>query len=437
MVRFNLSNILEAGLLIVEGEQHRMQRRILNPAFGPAQIRDLTGIFVEKSMQLCDIWRAEISKYGEPARVDVLSGLSKATLDVIGLAGFNYHFDTLNPEGKGTELSQAFDVMFGSLSDVAIDFLRLFKVFIPPLRIFYTDEDGCCSGGDEAHRHAAHRGQEGRDLKAAESGKDKENDDGSSMHGRDLLTLLIKANMSTDIQESQRLSDEDVLAQVPTFFVAGHETTSNATTWCLFALSKAPEIQQKLREELWSVPTENPTMDELNELPYLDAVVRETMRVHSPVPATMRMAGKDDIIPLNTPYTDVHEVHDSIKIDQGTPIVIPIQAINREKDLWGEDAFELKPERWESPPDITQTIPGVWGNMMSFLGGPRSCIGCRFSLVEMKALLSTLVRAFEFELAVPASDSTKKIGIVQRPFVTSEMEKGNQLPLLIRSYVRG
>lgn len=98
------------------------------------------------------------------------------------------------------------------------------------------------------------------------------------------------------------------------FLVAGHETTSTSTTWCLYALAQAPDVQQKLREELQSIPTENPTMDELNELPYLEAVVRETLRVHAPVVSTARIAAKDDVIPLNTPYTDVYgQVHDSIK----------------------------------------------------------------------------------------------------------------------------
>ena len=88
------------------------------------------------------------------------------------------------------------------------------------------------------------------------------------------------------------------------FLVAGHETTSSGTAWCLFALAQAPEVQVKLREELWSVQTENPTMDELNALPYLEAVVRETMRVHAPVSGTIRVSAKDDVVPLERPYVD-------------------------------------------------------------------------------------------------------------------------------------
>jgi len=178
-------------------------------------------------------------------------------------------------------------------------------------------------------------------------------------------------------------------------------------------------------------------MDELNALQYLDAVVRETLRVHPPVASTVRVAGKDDVIPLGAPYVDAHgRMHDSIRIGKGSPVVIPILAMNRSKRIWGEDAYDFKPERWLSAtaPGAVQSMPGVWGNMMTFLGGPRSCIGYRFALVEMKALIFTLVRAFEFELAVPEERMTKKNAVVQRPYVRDEMEKGSQLPLLIRPH---
>jgi hypothetical protein len=111
-----------------------------------------------------------------------------------------------------------------------------------------------------------------------------------------------------------------------------------------------------------------------------------------------------------------------------------------------------RPERWESLPEKVKTIPGIWGNMLSFLGGPRACIGYLFSVIElvdslselplheqlmkhrMKALLFVLVRAFEFELAVPVEDIIKKTAVVQRPLVLSDPAGGNQMPLLIKPY---
>ena len=83
---------------------------------------------------------------------------------------------------------------------------------------------------------------------------------------------------------------------------------SSAITWALYAMTQAPDVQTKLRDELLSVDTEIPSMDELMALPYLDAVVRETLRVHAPAPATSRIAMKDDELPVEKPYTDRHGV---------------------------------------------------------------------------------------------------------------------------------
>lgn len=74
--------------------------------------------------------------------------------------------------------------------------------------------------------------------------------------------------------------------------------------WALYSLTQHPEIQRKLREELLSVQTENPTMEELQALPYLEMFSREVMRHHSPVPMSERAATKDDMIPVETPFTD-------------------------------------------------------------------------------------------------------------------------------------
>jgi len=74
--------------------------------------------------------------------------------------------------------------------------------------------------------------------------------------------------------------------------------------------------------------------------------------------------------------------HASIRVSKGDPIFIPILAINRSEAIWGADAAEFKPERWASLPDAASQVPGVWGHLMTFIGGPRACIGYRFSLVE-------------------------------------------------------
>jgi cytochrome P450 len=88
-------------------------------------------------------------------------------------------------------------------------------------------------------------------------------------------------------------------------YVTGHETTSNATTWCLFSLSQNPDMQSRLRAELLGAfPDDSvaPTVEALNALPYLEAIVRETLRFNPPIDLTARVAEGDDVIPLDHEY---------------------------------------------------------------------------------------------------------------------------------------
>lgn len=87
-----------------------------------------------------------------------------------------------------------------------------------------------------------------------------------------------------------------------------HAMCSTAVTWALFALSSNLTYQATLRSELLSLQTPYPSMEELNSLPYLDAVVRETLRYYTPVPNTARVANRDDVIPLSKPFVDRYGV---------------------------------------------------------------------------------------------------------------------------------
>ncbi|EIW62528.1 cytochrome P450 [Trametes versicolor FP-101664 SS1] len=422
------------GLLVVQGEQHRQQRRILNPAFGPAQVRDLTEIFVQKATQLRDVWAEAASKAGGLARVNVNRDLSKATLDIIGMAGFNYDFHTLDGGEKPNELYAAFRQLFANLRPVSL--FGYLSAWFPFLKMLPNERLKALNGAAASIRRIGGKIVADQKASVLQAAAEKHHDiERKDLQKRDLLTLLIKANMATDIPGDQKMTDADVMGQIPTFLLAGHETTSTATTWALYAFCKYPKVQQKLREELLSVDTDAPTMEELNALPYLDHVVHELLRVFPPVTLLVREAKKDDVIPLDEPFIDKYgKVHHEIPIGKGNKVVIPILAAHRSKAIWGEDVLEFKPERWDQPPESISAMPGVWGHLLTFIGGPRACIGYRFSLVETKALLFALVRAFEFEFAVPVEDICTKTAPLQRPSLRSAPKEGFQLPLLVKPY---
>ncbi|KAI0743349.1 cytochrome P450 [Daedaleopsis nitida] len=412
-------------------ETSTSRRRTMNPAFGPTQIRELTGVFLAKANELCAYWNVQMEGSGS-LRINVMEGLSKMTLDVIGLAGFNYAFEALNTDLPPNELSLAFNEIFKQPPKFSLS--SILGNALPSLGIFRDAREKTVDAALLTMQRIGKQILAERKAEILRESSEKAHTlEKKDVQGRDLLTLLIKANMATDVPESQRLSDEEVIAQIPTFLVAGHETTSTSTTWCLYAITRDPSIQQKLREEVFTLSTDTPTMEELNSLPYLDKVIHETLRLHAPVTGTNRIATKDDVLPVSQPYTDRHgNVCTEIPIAKGDRILIPIIALHTSKEIWGEDVLEFKPERWDSPPETIANVPGVWGHLMTFLGGPHACIGYRFSLVEMKALVYTLVRNFEFEFAVPSEDLEPFGLFLQRPRVRTETEKGAQLPLIIR-----
>ncbi|KAJ6555947.1 cytochrome P450 [Mycena capillaripes] len=420
--------LLGPGILNVDVETHKRQRRILNQAFGTPQIALLTEIFVEKAIQLRDIWTSQIGQNnGVATRIDVYSWLRRMTLDVIGQAGFNYDFHALEATEKPNELNEAFTELLHSPNSGRNTMYRVAEVLLPVLQ--YLPMPGRHTTINAHNKMFSVGSRIVSDSIRASDGAESFGDK------KDLLSVLLKANLAKDVPESQRLSDKEVISQIPAFFVAGHETTSTATAWALHALSLNPAMQKKLRDELLTLSTENPSMDQLNSLSYLDSVVREVLRIYSPVPFLDRMAMQDDVLPLSKPYIDAAgKSHDTLFIPKGQVIHLPMLAVNTDPEIWGDDAAEFKPERWEHVPDASNAIPSVWGNLFTFFAGPNNCIGFKFALVEFKALLFTLVRGFEFEPAVPKGGIGPTAIGLQMPLVLAEREKGTSLPLLVTAY---
>ncbi|KAJ7447787.1 cytochrome P450 [Mycena galericulata] len=421
--------LLGGGILSVELDEHKRQRRIMNQAFGPAQVRILTEVFVQKAVQLRDVWAQPVAQENGAAPIDVLDGLRRMTLDVIGEAGFHYQFDALDGKDKANELNQVFTDLLHSPHAQLYGGFRVAQSVLPILKLLPVP------GGQLRRKALATMDSIGRQIVSNSKANLKASEGEKTLYGRkDLLSVLLKSNLSTDIPESQRMSDAEVIAQIPTFFLAGHETTSSAVAWSLHALSQNPAVQTKLRDELLTLSTQDPTMEELNSLHYLENVVRESLRLYSPVVFTTRMAMEDDILPLSKPYIDKEgKAYDSLPIPKGQMMHIPILAVNTDKETWGEDALEFKPERWDNIPEAANAVPGVWANLFTFFAGPHNCIGFRFSLVETKVLLFTLIRAFEFEPGlVKGGIVPMTTGLIQRPTVLGG--KSSSLPMIVRAY---
>ncbi|KAJ7838264.1 cytochrome P450 [Mycena leptocephala] len=409
--------LLGNGILSAKLDDHRRQASApsdlqsnveCNQAFGTQQIRGLTEIFIKKAVELRDIWSSQLAQEnGTPAPVDVFSWLRRMALDVIGEAGFNYEFNSLHTKEKPNELNEAFTELLHSPEAPRTALFELIQALVPILAFVPLPGSKVIANARNAMFSIAGR-IVSDNMRAFEEEK--------SESGKNLVSVLIKANLDNNVPESQRLTHIEVVSQIPAFLVAGHETTSAATAWAMHALSLNPSVQIKLREELSTLSTDNPTMDQLNSLSYLE---REVLRVYAPVLSLERIAMQDDVLPLSSRTLTKPETHTTRS------------PVNTAKEIWGDDAAEFKPERWENVPRAASAISSVWGNLFTFFAGRITALG---SVLRGRALLFTLIRAFEVEPAVAKGGIVGTASGIQAPMVRAEPEKGTCLPMFLKSY---
>ncbi|KAJ7644303.1 cytochrome P450 [Roridomyces roridus] len=446
-VRDSLATMVagDQGLLTAEGDAHRRQRKILSPAFSSSHIKSLSPIFWDKANKLREIW-LDTSDHAETkcARVDALGWISRATLDAMGLAGFGYNFNSLLDDKN--ELAQAFGVIFSTARKFRV--MTILQVWFPFLRRFRRNNAVMA----QAHQTMRRIGlglieERSRAVIEEQAQKCGAIQGDKTILGRDILSVLIRSNIATSAD--QNMSVDEVLCQISTFMAAGHETTSSALTWCLYALVQNPLAQSQLRTALRDIEcdlrSECPELagseylemltERVSKCEYLDWVIRETLRLHAPITSTMRVCMRDDQIPVDSDALNVDKNGRrlyGIRVKKWDIITIPIQAINKSTALWGEDARAFKPERWaRPPPNAAKAIPALYSHMLTFLNGNHACIGYKFALLEMKIFLYTLVKDLEFRMH-PSLVIEKRVNVVTRPFVKSAPELGNQLPLDIQ-----
>jgi len=255
---------------------------------------------------------------------------------------------------------------------------------------------------------------------------------------KDLLSLLVKANSS--MRPDWRLSDEEIVAQIRTIMFAGHDTMTKTLTFVLWELSKNRRVQENLRTEIMEKLGEirargdsDFSVNDFDSMPYLLAVGKEALRVYPIAIELIRAPKKDDVLPLSKPIVGVSgKVYKELPIPAGTRVMISTVAYNVNKDVWGPDAYEFRPERWLNVREKPESPVGVYGNLVTFSGGNRSCIGWRFAVIELHTFMVTLVRQFDFS---PAGDGREIRNIRPPgnivPVVAGEEHKGPQMWLKV------
>ncbi|EGN92782.1 hypothetical protein SERLA73DRAFT_116913 [Serpula lacrymans var. lacrymans S7.3] len=429
------------GLLWADGEDHRRQRKVMLPGFGGPESKALLSVFKACAESLTARW-TDLLDGADTQSVDlnIPAWLSRATLDAIGEAAFDYKFGSVDDNNNqlAKTYSSCLSYIFGSPSSGSIFFQAFSKYFPKPMVDYLADHaPGPRFGRIREVNNVA------TDL-AKRLVEEKAETLLQGKGGRDLFSLLIKANMAENAKT--KLTEPEVFAQVCTILFAGHETTSNTLSFALWELARDPKVQNKLREEIRATELavhghgdSQFTTADFNAMPYTTAFMKEVLRVHPVAYHSHRYATKDDVLPLSRPITTnsgkvIHEV----PIPKGTRIVGSVVGYNRDKNIWGEDADVFDPERWLKPSDGKKGASiGVYGNLMTFSGGIRSCIGWRFAVIECQAFLVELVGNFEFSLTDKSDKIRREACMVMLPTLEGELENGVQLPLRVSVASRG
>ncbi|KAI1615532.1 cytochrome P450 monooxygenase [Exophiala viscosa] len=388
--------ILGEGVLLAEGHTHVVQRKALTPAFSITSIRSLMPVFWAKSLHMAKLWEDDMKAEGAKSKCfEVLEWLNRTTLDIIGKAGLGTDIDSLdNPE---TPLRDAYRRCFDF--DLEARIINGLAAFTPLIRLLPARAN--------------------RDIQIARNiilsraqqiiqEKQKPGEAAEVARHKDIIGLIVKDNMTASKEDT--LSLETMRNQVMTFLGAGHDTTATSVAWTLLMLAKHPDIQSKLREEvrekmpfLFDDATRNieDTIEkaDVDLLPYLEDVCKESLRYIPSIPMTVRKTIEDDTLAGHY-------------IPGGTTVYLMANTINRLPMYWGDTADKFDPSRWKNLPETYTT-----NAFMTFLQGPRGCVGRKFAEVEMKTILCSLLSKFNFERdgSVQDPEELKMWRLVLRP----------------------
>ncbi|KAK0384854.1 hypothetical protein NLU13_7332 [Sarocladium strictum] len=376
---------------------HSRKRRIVSHTFSPKSVLTLEphlmhhiAIFVEKLEEIAER-RAGASGFAE---IDCMRWHMFLTFDALGEVVFSKSFGMLQ---KGSDIVEAkmnahTDSMFlpaienlkargkAALTLGALPELLPFARYIP----------------DPFFR----RGFMGvKNIAGMAIARIKERLDDPSKHDvRDILAILMQPNS----EGREQFGFRELIAEAATLFIAGTDTTGITLGATMIHLARAPHALRKLQAELDSAVPNNvaiPSFDMIRNLPYLNAVINETQRHHSTIGI-----GLPREIPPDSPGIHFQGHY----FPTGTVLSVPGFTVHHLEEIWGPDAMEYKPERWQS------LTPRQRAAFFPFSHGPTACLGRSFADIELKLTVAAWARRLDVYMS-PDDEVRFSEGLTKRP----------------------
>lgn len=362
------AGVLGNGLLLSEGDFWRRQRRLAQPAFHNQKIASYAPDMLRLTEAAIEDYK-RVAKSGE--QIEVHSSMMRLTLAIASRTLFSR--DITGPESE---------VVAAGLGDV-LEWWNTHFMYPAALQKFPTPSRIKFNQGVKALNELVYTIIEDRQKTGIES--------------HDFLGMLMKAQD----EDGSKMTNEQLRDEVITLLLAGHETTANMLTWAFYLLSQHPEHLQKLEQELDRVlgkgtAARAPGPGDLAQLPFLDQVIQETLRLYPPAWSTGREAIQD---------VQIGEYH----FPKGTNFFVSMWVLHHDSRFF-ENPYDFMPERWT--PEFKAKLPKY--SFVPFGGGPRACIGSGFAMLEAVIILARIVSQIRLK-ATPGLKLTPTPQITLRP----------------------
>jgi cytochrome P450 len=372
LTKLAVGPLLGQGLLISEGDFWRRQRRLAQPAFHRGRVNEYSPVMVECALEQTKQWRD-----GETR--DIAEEMMKVTLEVAVQTLF------------GTSMAEDSENIGKAMTFLMRHYLRRART---PWRV---PESWPTPGNRRARRE-----REYMDSLVYRIISERKKDERSR---NDLLTLLMAA-MSED---GSQMTERQLRDETMTLFLAGHETTALALSWTWYLLGENPQAEGCLHEELRGVLGGRAAgVADLEKLPYLNAVIYESLRLYPPAFIMAR---------TNVEMVKLGEY----EIPSGSTLLASQWIVQRDAHFF-EEPERFLPERWLD--GLAERLPA--GAYFPFGDGPRRCIGQGFAMLETALVIAAIAQKFRFRL-------TPGFPVVPEPLVTLRARYGIEMKVERRS----
>ncbi|KAL3999588.1 MFS transporter (facilitated glucose transporter) [Sarotherodon galilaeus] len=404
LIYHHLRPWLGHSLLISNGEVWSRKRRLLTPAFHFDILKNYIAVFNSSSKIMHDKWCRLVAE--GKTNLEMFDHVSLMTLDSLLKCAFSY-------DSNCQESSSEYVSAIVELNDLATR--RQENILHHWDWIYWKTQQGkrFKQALNTVHRFTRDVVQKRRTFLSQQRETETQSDVALTARRRkDFVDIILL----TKDEDGKGLTDEEIQAEANTFMFAGHDTTASAICWTLYNLARHDHYQEKCRQEVMDLMEgrdgQEIEWEDLSNLPYTTMCIKESLRLHSPVPGVTRKYTQDMVLPGNR------------TVPAGTICLVSIYGTHHNPTAW-TNPHEFDPLRF----DLSNKKSQASHAFIPFSSGPRNCIGQKFAMAELRVVVALTLLRFRLTPGVNPELGSSSGRVRRLPQIVLRAEGGLWLQL--------